>query len=246
MTEQNQPQSEDHLPHNAGENLPWDTTSAEPERGTDRQAEAAVEPEAAAEPEGSDLEDSEPEDAETEILPPEDIGSNAQEVVTALLGHQRDLVTELHSVYERLEQVREVDYAALQARVTSAEQTVAAAPTSAELQELLGILDSVSASMQEEQAKQTELEQTLKRVEEAQQAQLAERDARISAQNARIEQLESAIVAAAESADSAHEKVETVAREVQSSLIHRVGERVSPAAQQARNALNTIRSRFRR
>lgn len=191
-------------------------------------------------------EDHLPRGAEAEILPPEDIGSNAQEVVSALLGHQRDLVAELHSVYERLEQVREVDYAALQTRVSTAEETVAAAPTSAELHELLGILDSISSTLQDEQAKQAELEQSLKQAEESQHAQLAERDARISAQNARIEQLESAIIAAAESADSAHEKLETMAHEVQSSLIHRVGERVSPAAQQARNALSIIRSRFRR
>lgn len=201
------------------------------------------------EPEAADpTQEQEPDDAgiEEEILPPEDIGTNAQQVVSALLGHQRDLVAELHSVYERLEQVRAVDYSALESRVTEAEATVSAAPSAAELHELLGLLEDVSSSLQDQQAKQAELEQSLKEAAESLAMQLAERDARIAAQNARIEQLESAIIAAAESADSAHEKFEALAKEVESSLIHRVGERVSPAAQQARNALHSLRSRFRR
>lgn len=183
---------------------------------------------------------------EEEILPAEDIGTNAQQVVSALLGHQRDLVAELRSVYERLEQVREVDHSALEARIAAAEQQVSAAPSSSELQELLGLLEGISATLEDQQAKQTDLEQSLKEAGESHAAQLAERDARIAAQNARIEQVESALVAAAESADSAHQKFEELAQEVQSSLIHRVGERVSPAAQQARNALSNIRRRFRK
>jgi chromosome segregation ATPase len=181
-----------------------------------------------------------------EILPPSDLGDNAHQVVTALLGHQQDLVAELRSVYEQLEQVRQVEYAALESRVQDAEATVSAAPSSSELQELLTLLESVSSSLKEQEDRQSGFEQALREAESAYATQLAERDARIAAQNARIDQLEIAITAAAESGDSAHEKLDVLAKETESSLLHRMGERVSPAAQQARNALNTIRGRFRR
>lgn len=76
--------------------------------------------------------------------------------------------------------------------------------------------------------------------------QLAERDARISAQNARIAELETTVTAAADSAETAHQKLQVLAEETESSLIHRVSERVSPAARQARTALNSIARRLRR
>lgn len=236
MTEQTQPQPEDLPLPESDDELEWDSDTPDSDTPDPEQPE----------PEHREPKDDGEPTQDEEILPPEDIGTNAQQVVSALLGHQRDLVAELHSVYQRLEEVRTVDYAALESRVTEAEAVVSAAATGSELQELLDLLDSVSSSLQEQQAKQTDAEQSLKDSAESHAAQLAERDARIAAQNARIEQLESAIVAAAESADSAHEKFESLAHEIESSLIHRVGERVSPAAQQARNALHNIRSRFRR
>ncbi|NDK30726.1 hypothetical protein [Nesterenkonia haasae] len=180
------------------------------------------------------------------ILPPSDLGDNAHQVVTALLGHQQDLVMELRSVYDQLEQVRQVEYAALEARVQDAEATVSAAPSSGELQELLDLLENISSSLRDQEEKQSNFDQALRDAGDSYAAQLAERDARIAAQNARIDQLEIAIAAAAESADSAHEQLGVLAKETESSLLHRVGERVSPAAQQARNALNSIRGRFRR
>ncbi len=195
-----------------------------------------------ADPEFEDLLDEE----DQQIDPPTDIGENAQQVVTALLGHQQDLVAELRSVYERLEQVREVDYAALEGRVKQAESVVEAAPSAAELQELIGLLEGMSGTLKEHENKQAELEQQLRDAREHHATQLAERDARIAAQNARIEELEAGITAAAESAESAHDKLQVLAQETNSSLIHRMGERVSPAAQQARNALSNIRRRFRR
>ncbi|WP_150459960.1 hypothetical protein [Nesterenkonia ebinurensis] len=223
---------------------------AEATENDDATAPQAAASESAQDSEGFPLADPEFEDlldeADQQIEPPSDIGENAQQVVTALLGHQQDLVAELRSVYERLEQVREVDYAALEDRVNQAEAVVEAAPSTAELEELVGLLEGVSGSLQEHESKQAELEQNLRETAEHQAAQLAERDARIAAQNARIEELEAAITAAAESAESAHEKLQVLAKETNSSLIHRVGERVSPAAQQAKSALSNIRNRFRR
>ena len=107
-------------------------------------------------------------------------------------------------------------------------------------------MEGVSGSLKEQEDTQTALEQRLRESTESWGSQLAERDARISAQNARIDQLELAVAAAVDSADSAHEKLEVLAKETESSLIHRVGERVSPAAQQARHTLNSLRRRFRR
>lgn len=202
------------------------------------------EPELADEEEPTEV-DSAPETRD-KILPPSDLGDNAHQVVTALLGHQQDLVAELRSVYDQLEQVRQVEYAALESRVQDAEATVSAAPSSGELQELLNLLENISSSLKEQEEKQSDFDLALREAGESYAAQLAERDARIAAQNARVDQLEMAISAAVESAESAHEKLGVLAKETESSLIHRVGERVSPAAQQARNALNTIRSRFRR
>lgn len=186
------------------------------------------------------------DDTTEEILAPSDIGDNAHQVVTALLGHQQDLVAELRSVYEQLEHVRQVEYTALESRVQEAEATVAAAPSSSELTELLNVLDNVSASLQEQEQRQSGFDEALREAQNSFAVQLAERDAQLAAQQARIDQLEGAITAAAESADSAHEKLEVLAKETESSLIHRVSERVSPAAQQARHALHTIRGRFRR
>lgn len=186
------------------------------------------------------------ESALQEIAPSSDLGDNAQQVVSALLGHQQDLVAELHSVYQRLEQVREVDYAALESRVQHAEAVVASAPSASDLEQLLSMLEEVSASLKDREAAEDRLGSQLRETAEKLSAQLAERDARIAAQNARIEQLESAITAAAESADAAHDKLQVLAEETGSSLIHRVSERVSPAAQQARRALSNVTRRIRR
>lgn len=233
----------------ADESEPQSPEPVEPVEPAEAEEPAAAE---AALPAEEDLDESEDDDVVVEdeepeeIVAPTDIGTNAQQVVTALLGHQQDLVAELRSVYNRLEEVREVDYAALQERVTAAESTVAATPTTAELEQLVNLLEEISGSLKDQETKQAELEAQLKEATEQRAAQLAERDARISAQNARIEELESAITAAAESADSAHERLEALAQETGSSVIHRVQDRVSPAAQQAKNALNNIRRRFKR
>ena len=85
-------------------------------------------PEEASEPQDDDdlppsADDPEPQEPQ-EIAASEDLGENAHQVVTALLGHQQDLVAELRGVYQRLEQVREVDYARLENRVIDTESIV--------------------------------------------------------------------------------------------------------------------------
>lgn len=214
------------------------------------------EAEAAAVPEGADSVGT-PGSAETpdyadaseapEIAASADLGENAHQVVTALLGHQQDLVAELRSVYERLEQVREVDYARLENRVADAEHVVSGGgDVSALVERLTERVDDLTAAANDQSAHTSRLTQQLSEAKESLSAQLADRDARIAAQNARIAELESAITAAAESAEASHQKLQVLAEETESSLIHRVSERVSPAAQQARNALNNIARRLRR
>lgn len=183
----------------------------------------------------------------TEISASEDIGQNAHQVVTALLGHQQDLVAELRSVYERLEQVREVDYARLQSRVEDAEHVVSGGEDfAAQVERLTERVDELFAVVAEQAQHQVRTGEELGQGQERSSMQLAERDARISAQNARIAELETTVTAAADSAETAHQKLQVLAKETESSLIHRVSERVSPAARQARTALNSIARRLRR
>lgn len=189
----------------------------------------------------------EPAQDTTQIAPSADLGENAHQVVTALLGHQQDLVAELRSVYERLEQVREVDYAHLQARVEDAEHVVSGGEDiAAQVQRLTERVDELTAVAVEQAERQVRAGEELGEGQERSSTQLAERDARISAQNARIAELENAITAAADSAESAHHKLQVLAEETESSLIHRVSERVSPAARQAKSTLTSITRRLRR
>ena len=189
----------------------------------------------------------EPAEDSAEITAPEDLGENAHQVVTALLGHQQDLVAELRSVYERLEQVREVDYARLQARVEDAEHVVSGGEDiAAQVERLAERVDELTAVVTEQAERQVRAGKDLGEGQERNSTQLAERDARISAQNARIAELETAVTDAADSAESAHHKLQVLAEETESSLVHRVSERVSPAARQARSALSNIARRLRR
>lgn len=189
------------------------------------------------------------EDAEEseEIDASPDLGENAHQVVTALLGHQQDLIAELRSVYERLEEVREVDYAKLESRVAEAETAVSGGQdVDSRLEGLTERVEHLTAAINEQFEQHDQLTAQLNQVSQAAAAQLAERDARISAQNTRIGELEAAVTASAEAAEAAHEKLDVLAEETQSRLLHRVSERVSPAAQQARSALNNIARRIRR
>ncbi|WP_300343085.1 hypothetical protein [Nesterenkonia sp.] len=187
------------------------------------------------------------EDRTGEPQLPTDLGENAHEVVTALLGHQKDLVAELRSAYERLEQVREVEQAELESRIVQLESRASETDQlHAQLQELSSRTAALEAALAEQSRTPEQLKAEICQVKESAAAQLAERDARIAAQNARIEELENAISAAAASAESAHEKLQVLAEETESSLLHRVSERVSPAAAQARNALGTLAKRLRR
>lgn len=182
-----------------------------------------------------------------QITASDDLGENAHQVVTALLGHQQDLIAELHSVYERLEQVREVDYARLQARVEDAEHVVSGGEDiAAQVERLTERVDELFAVVAEQAERQVRAGEELGEGQERSSTQLAERDARISAQNARIAELETAVTAASDSAESAHHKLQVLAEETESSLIHRVSERVSPAARHARTALSSIARRLRR
>ncbi|WP_258933322.1 hypothetical protein [Nesterenkonia pannonica] len=57
---------------------------------------------------------------EADATPPEDLGKNAHDVVVSLIAHQRDLIIELRSVYDRLDEVRSVEFRDLEERVRSA------------------------------------------------------------------------------------------------------------------------------
>lgn len=194
-------------------------------------------------------------DQEPEVVGPQDtshndttevseLGTNAQQVISALLGHQQDLVAELRSVYERLDHVRAVEYAQLEDRVNQVESQ--ASGDGGTLTQMAAQVQELTEAVQKQSDHTIQLAGRLEQNTERHAAQLAERDARIGAQNARIDELELAITAAAESSNSAHEKLQVLAEETQSSLIHRVSERVSPAAQQARSAVGNIARRLRR
>lgn len=223
---------------------PQPLSTASPE---DLDAEAGLHADSGFDAEAAPDAEADEQDDAAEIIASEDLGQNAHEVVTALLGHQQDLVVELRGVYERLEQVREIDYVRLEERLAAAES--AAYPreqTTRRLDQLSEQVQNLSAATETQAERIAELRGSDQQAHEGLTAQLAERDARISAQNARIAELESAVHAAAESADSAHEKLQVLAEETQSSLINRVSERLSPAAQQAKRALGNIARRLRR
>lgn len=191
------------------------------------------------------------DEALTQHHHPEDLGENAHHVVTALLGHQQDLVYELRSVYDRLEQVRTVDHAALEQRLAEAESVIArnAEHTSDAEQQIHALsqqVDQLATTVAEHSQTTQAVTEQLREATDRYSAQLAERDARISAQNAKIDELEAAVTAAVESSTEAHQKVQVLAEETGSSLTHRISERVSPAAQQAKSALGNIAKRLRR
>ena len=191
--------------------------------------------------------DPEAEPDSAEITAPADLSENAHQIVTALLGHQQDLVVELRSVYDRLEQVREVDYVQLESRVAEAEHLVSGGEdVAARVERLTERVDDLTAAANDQSAHASRLNQQLSEAREAFSAQLAERDARIAAQNARIAELQSALSAAADSADAAHQKLQVLAEETESRLLHRVSERVTPAARQARSTLRNFFRRLRR
>lgn len=188
----------------------------------------------------SDLAESEP----AEIEAPEDLGENAHQVVLALLRHQRDLVLELQEVYSRLEQVREVEYAQLRTEVDEALHSVADVPE--RLTQLQGRTDALAASVEELTALSTDQNARISASTEDQRVQLAERDARIAALTARLDELDKSAQQTASSVQEAHELLEVLAQETDSSLLHRVTERVSPAAQQAKTTFSKVARRLRR
>lgn len=191
--------------------------------------------------------DPEAEPDSAEITAPADLSENAHQIVTALLGHQQDLVVELRSVYDRLEHVREVDYVQLESRVAEAEHLVSGGEdVAARVERLTERVDDLTAAANDQSAHASRLNQQLSEAREAFSAQLAERDARIAAQNARITELQSALSATADSADAAHQKLQVLAEETESRLLHRVSERVTPAARQARSTLRNFFRRVRR
>ena len=179
-----------------------------------------------------------------EIAAPEDLGENAHQVVLALLRHQRDLVLELQEVYSRLEQVREVEYAQLRTEVDEALHSVADLPE--RLTQLQGRTDALTASVAEHSALSADQNARISASTADQRVQLAERDARIAALTARLDELEKSAHQTARFAEEAHELLEVLAQETGSSLLHRVTERVSPAAQQAKTTFSKVARRLRR
>ncbi|MCT1606096.1 hypothetical protein M3B43_01910 [Nesterenkonia massiliensis] len=193
----------------------------------------------------AELAESEPAENEPEeIAAPEDLGENAHQVVLALLRHQRDLVLELQEVYSRLEQVREVEYAQLRTEVDEALQSVADLPERLTL--LQERTDALTASVEEHSALSADQNARISASTADQRVQLAERDARIAALTARLDELEKSAQQTASSVQEAHELLEVLAQETDSSLLHRVTERVSPAAQQAKTTFSKVARRLRR
>ncbi|WP_156837291.1 hypothetical protein [Nesterenkonia alba] len=189
-------------------------------------------------PDGGEPESAEPStiaagDPDSPAVSP-DLGENAHQVVQALLGQQKDLVVELRSVYDRLDEVRAVEIKQLETRVDEALSEMTEVPQRLEtLQQRLETLEA-AVREQEQLAEQQQREHS-----EAVSGQLAERDARIGALVARIDQLEDKLGQVAEATDSAHTKLDIIAEETNSSVLRTIPSK-------ARNTFSKVSKRFKR
>lgn len=191
----------------------------------------------------TDQQDTPPAD----LQPPADLGDNAHQVVTALLGHQEDLMQELRSIYDRLEQVRTVEYRQLHQRVEAAESTVTHYTDQSEaLSSLRPQVDSLVENAAGFHERLHGVEQQLAELAGDQRRTETGLRETIDAQQTQIQELTSALKDLQESQTETQRAVELVAEETGTRLIDRVSERVGPAAHQARQRVGQLARRLKR
>lgn len=174
---------------------------------------------------------------EAEAAPYEDLGENAHDVVVSLLNHQQDLIVELRTVYDRLDEVREVEFRQLESRVESTIGELQEAPS--QLAALRGDLESTAQRVQElgdlGHAKAQESAAAVSELQE----RLASREAQIDELSRTVERLSARLDETAAEAAEAHRRLEVIAQETNSSLL-------SALPGRAKSSLEKVSRRFRR
>ncbi|GAB3843686.1 hypothetical protein [Nesterenkonia populi] len=175
--------------------------------------------------------------APLEEAAPEDLGENAHDVVVSLLHHQQDLMVELRTAYDRLDEVREVEFRQLETRVQSAV---------GELREVPGRLAAMRSDLESTAHRVDEHGNLCSEKVEELSASAADLRARLETRERQVDELASIAAqlqsrleeVAAESAE-AHRRLEVLAQETNSSLL-------STLPGRARTAAHKVSRRFKR